>query len=799
MLRAPAPAIRLHLRWRHLLLGVSLAATLAAKTACHDGFVPREELRERQLEYLLFATEEPISPGSILHAFNHLERARRDRTFEVPDGAIPASAWDAVFDKLWRLRDTSDFDLLYLINMLYAFGGHPAGDPELWDKAKQSVLDFKYWYTDPTPAREVDGEPVIDLMWYWSENHVLLFKVNEYLAGQRYPDETFTVTGMNGAWHRERARGEILKWIDERSRFGFSEWHSDVYYQKDITPLLSLVEWAEDKVLAKRAAMLLDVLFLDVALHLHRGNFGATHGRSYVKDKPTAVLQDNFHSSKLLFDDTDLPYQARSAADATLLARARKYRLPEVIRRIASYDEPMVDRERMNLPLPEEPDPDPDVAPPEAPYGLDFRDEENLAFWWAQASQTVWTMVPLTLEVAERESLWDAQFADFKPLRDLVWVEGDFEQTLRNARPLLVLLWKAINMAVLNEVNTYTYRTRDYMLSTAQDYRKGLRGSQTHISQATLGEHAVVFTQHPAYHSLPAGTPPPADWSWQQEDEPGPGYWTGNGSEPRAAQHENVAIHIYAPQYRPLTPLGFDYVALTHAYFPQAHFDEVVKQGSWTLARKDDAYVALYSRNATGWRAGQPEVYDNQGLPFDLAAPFFVQNVWIIEMGSLSEWGSFEAFRDAILSAGVTTAPLADQGGDGLGDGFDVSYDSPSQGPMSFGWHAPLVVRGQEVALSDYPRFDNPFVRTEFGETRYQIREGEYELLLDFALDLRRASGPRGAGHPESPGHGPRWKDHLGKPRWKKHDEHPGPNAHGKAWKPRGKPSKRTRGTHGSD
>jgi hypothetical protein len=711
--------------------------------ACGEGFFGDHPFGQRQKEYLFFATEVPVQPGSILNVLNHLERARLDWSYDVADGTVPADAWDGVFDKLWRLRDTSDFDLLYLMNMLYAFEGHPAAEPALWEKSKQAVLDFKYWYTDPTPDRMVDGEPVVDAMWYWSENHVLLFKVNEYLAGQRWPDETFSVTGMNGAWHRERARGEILKWLDERSRWGFSEWHSDVYYQKDITPLLSLVEWADDPIVARRAAMVLDLVFFDVALHLHRGNFGATHGRSYIKDKPTAQRQDNFHSSRMLFNDTELPYQSRGAADATLLARARKYRLPEVIRRIAKYDEPMVDRQRMNLYLAEEPDPDPNVDPPEAPYGLDFRDEENLAFWWAQASQTAWMNVPLTLEVAEREDLWSSQLSDFKLLRDLVWVEGDLDQTVANARPFLVLLWKLINMAVLNEVNTYTYRTDDYMLSTAQDYRKGLRGSQTHISQATLSEHAVVFTQHPTYD--PGPTPPP-DWNWQREDEPGPGYWTGNGAEPRAGQFENVAILIYAPQHTGFAPLGLTYRQETHAYFPQAHFDEVVQEGNWTFGRKDDGYVALYSMRPTGWRVGRPEVFENGGLPFDLVAPFSAQNVWIFEMGSASQSGSFEAFQQAILAADVVTTPVPDQEGDGLPDGFDVIYESPSQGEMRFGWHAPLLVRGEPVPLHDYPRFDNPFVRTEFNERRYWIRNGEYELVLDFENDRRIAVGPDKSG-----------------------------------------------------
>ncbi|MGH0032975.1 MAG: hypothetical protein ACQGVC_24550 [Myxococcota bacterium] len=723
------------------LLAAALAALALASLGCHDGYVSREWMHERQAEYLDLATEDPIRPGSLLNVMNHLERQERGEWFEVPEGAIPPDAWDAVFEKLFLLRDTSDFDLLYLMNLLYAHGGHPAVPESLWQEAEQAVLDFKYWYTDPTPDRVFDGQPVIDQMWYWTENHVLLFRVNEFLAGQRYPEHTFTVTGMTGAEHRERARAGILEWMDERVATGFTEWHSDVYYQKDITPLLSLVEWAEDELLVRRAAMLLDVLFLDIALHLHEGNFGATHGRSYVKDKASATTQDAFNGARFLFDDTSLPYSSTSAPDATLLARARHYRLPKVIQRIARHDAPMVDRERMNRPLPEEPDPDPDVDPPPAPDGLDYTDEANLPLWWSMGSQTAWMMVPLTLEVGERENLWQAQFADFKVLRDIVWVDGDLDASVRNARPWLVLLWKLINQSLLKEVNTYTYRTADYMLSTAQDYRKGLRGAQTHISQATLGEQAIVFTQHPTYLPVAPGQPVPPDWNWQKEDEPGPGYWSGDGAQPRSAQYENVAVHLYAPQYDPFPLLALTYRQETHAYFPQAHFDEVVQGGGWTFGRKGDGYVALWSLRPTVWRSGQPEVFDNQGLPFDLVAPGSAQNVWIVECGSAGEWGSFASFQAAILASQVTTAPVPDQEGDGLPDGHHVWYDSPSQGEIEFSWHGPLVVRGQSVPIADYPRFDNPFVTAEFGSEHYQVSDGEYRLELDFASNQRRAWG----------------------------------------------------------
>jgi hypothetical protein len=728
---------------RTLAASLLLAPAISTLMGCSDGFVSRHDARERQDDYLAFATAEPLRPQSTLHVLNHLERAHRDPGFEVPEGAVPADAWAPVFAKLYSLRDTSDFDLLYLMNLVYAYGGHPAVPAELWAQADQAMLDFKYWYTDPTPDRVVNGQPVRDDMWYWTENHVLLFKVNEYLAGQRHPDEVFSVTGQTGAWHRDRAKQLILRWLDERARWGFTEWHSDVYYQKDVTPLLTLVEWAEDEELSQRASMVLDLVMLDMALHLHRGNFGATHGRSYVKDKPSATKQDTFNGLKLLFDDTPLGYGSTSAADASLLARARKYRLPRVIAEIASDDAPLTDRERMNIFLDEVPDPDPNVPPPPAPYGLDFADEDDAVFFWTMGSQTLWQLLPITLEVGLRENLFEAQLSDFKPLLDIVYVEGDIEATLAAARPLVATLWPAINQSYLGEVNTYTHRTADYMLSTAQDYRKGVRGSQTHISQATFSEHAVAFVQQPGYLPVAPGDPVPDDWNWQRKDEPGPGYWTGSGSEPRAAQFENVSVQIFAPQYPDLGGLGFGYRNETHAYLPHAHFDEVVQEGPWTFARKDDGYLALYSHRPTEWREGQPEVFENAGLPFDLVAPGSAANVWIMECAQAADWAGFEAFRQAIAASPVEVTPAGDVDGNGFPDGFDVRYASPSQGTIEFGWSGPLVVGGVPQAISGYPRMQNRFASVGFDETLYEIEREGVGLRLDFAHATREAWEPR--------------------------------------------------------
>ena len=61
----------------------------------------------------------------------------------------------------------------------------------------------------------------------------------------------------------------------------------------------------------------------------------------------------------------------------------------------------------------------------------------------------------------------------------------------------------AASAGLLKEVNTYSYRTPDYLLSTAQDYRKGSRGDQYHSWQATFGTKALVFTTHPGTRAPP--------------------------------------------------------------------------------------------------------------------------------------------------------------------------------------------------------------------------------------------------------------------------------------------------------
>lgn len=682
-----------------------------------DGYVDADYMRARSVDYLRFATT-TFSAGSPLNVIAHLERERLDPPYVAPRGAIPADAWDRQFAKMAALEDTRDFDALYLLNVLLGYRDHPAVPRALVDKVEAALVAFKFWYTEPTP------EGMLDNSYYWTENHEILYHAIEYLMGQTYPDRFFGSDGKSGREHLAQARARLLRWFDIRARFGFSEWHSNVYYQKDLTPLLTLAEYARDPEIATRAGMVLDILLFDLALHTHRGAFGVTHGRSYKKDKMTSLDEDTWGATKLLFDTTEHPYQSTSHADAVLLARARHYRVPEAILRVARSSRVFVDRERMGIDIQEDGPYDP---APVAPYEFSYTDPEDLSVWWSMGAITTWPIVPLTVQAMEQYNLWET--TNFAPFSGFKALTGD----LAFAQGLALRYATFLGFSLLKEVNTYTYRTPDYILSSATDYRKGRFGAQYHSWQATFDANALVFTNHP-FRPLARST----DWLDDSEDG---GYWNGEASMPRSAQHENVAIHVYAPQYRLRNPDPFTYFRYeqyTHAFFPQDHFEEVVQDGQWTFGRFRDGYIALYSHRPATYLEYDPAVYATKGMvkPFDLRAEGGADTVWIVECGRKVQWGSFEAFRAAIATSRVVVTSRGPAQG-GVSPGYDVEYDSPSQGLIIFGWTAPFVVRGVEQSIAGYPRFDNPWSQTPFNTRSARIEADGAGVALDFEHAVR--------------------------------------------------------------
>jgi len=606
----------------------------------------------------------------------------------------------AALDFINARKDCADFVLHGILRLLYQFTpygggqGMRIGQPlstSLVSRMRKTVLDFKYF----------PDEPGIDSLCTWTENHYILFTSAACLAGQMFPNEVFSNDGRTGKQKVELNRPRILRWLDLRFRSGFSEWLSHVYYDEDLAALLALYDFAADGEIREKAEMALDLLLLDMALNSFKGVFGATHGRAYENTKKWAANEGTSDTSKLLFGRGVFSGFDNMSAVAFALSN---YRVPPSIEAVTNYTGIVENRQRMGIRLSEM-----------EKWGIrpdNF--EDGMQYLTLEAYLHPRTIVN-TLRMFDICNWWENSFlSDFKPYRGLLKTLGKI-----GGLPLLArYLERDVCRNTREEVNIYTYRTPDYMLSTAQDYRKGYGGDQQSIWQATLGADAVCFTTHPA--KIEGVTP---------------NYWTGSGLLPRAAQYKNVAVVVYKIDKIPAlyVPIRHFY---THAWLPRDKFDQVIERGGWVFARKGAGYLALRSQNPCFWR----EKAQKQGKPSrkNLSARDALmyprledegrellsdgaRNIWVCQLGREADDGPFSAFVEKILSAELVFRDM------------NVRFRSPGNGLVSFGWQGPLTVDGVEIPLKDYRRYDNPFVQADFNSDEINVTAGEHKLSLNWS------------------------------------------------------------------
>jgi hypothetical protein len=641
--------------------------------------------------------EDEYAPTSIAASFED----RRQAFFDFALGCPPEGGFKAPFYELVRLhqgqtpdeavfqasldyiaerKDCSDFILHAILRLLYQFSDHPEVSPGLLERSRQVVLEFKYW----------PDEPGLDSMCTWTENHQVLFSSAAYLAGQLFPDAVFTNDGQTGRQKMAVHRPRIMRWLDLRFRTGFSEWLSHVYYDEDLTALASLVDFCQDQELSSRSEMIIDLVLADMALHSYRGIFGSTHGRSYEPAKKRSSREGTASTHKLFFGTGN--FSNADNMSAACLALSPRYRLPQVLYVIANDAEQpeKIIRQRMGIRLEEA-----------ARWGLGFDSLEDGMVYLSLEAYTHPRTIPLVMRMFDSYNWWqNSFFAPFRPYRRYL----NALRRLHLLPALARLVEKDVTRNTRTEVNIYTYRTPDGMLSSAQDHRPGYGGDQQHAWQATLAPGAVCFTSHPARHS-----------------DASPGYWTGSGSLPRVGQVKNVLVAIYDIDTSPGLYLTHR-MLFTHAWLPREHFDQVVEREGWIFARKGKGFLALRSQNPYHW---QEEEGEDQGR--EVIAPG-KRNVWICEIGREAVDGPFDDYISRIAAA-----PLK------FGD-RSTAYQSPSVGLVEFAWKGPLRVNGEVFPLSDYPRYDSPYGGGHFPAEEIHFRYGDQRLTLDWANLSRKAS-----------------------------------------------------------
>ncbi len=173
-----------------------------------------------------------------------------------------------------RRSDCSDFYLPYLPHILNAFADHPYVTEDLKREMKQCLLDFRYWHDEP-------GD---DAMWFYSENHALMFHVCQLIAGEQFPDEVFSNSGMTGLQMQQKAVGLLRPWFETFFAIGFTEWNSPPYLPIDALGFASLYAQTSNREMKALAKKAMDMVYYLLAVYSLDGIFCTTAGRTYPKE-----------------------------------------------------------------------------------------------------------------------------------------------------------------------------------------------------------------------------------------------------------------------------------------------------------------------------------------------------------------------------------------------------------------------------------------------------------------------------------------------------------------------------------
>ena len=564
---------------------------------------------------------------------------------------------------------------------------------------KDAFVGFKYFIDEP-------GD---DSMCYWSENHQILFAVSEYLAGQEWPDEMFTNNGKLGREHMEQAQKRIDAWMRQRFDYGFSEYLSNNYLAEDIAPMANFIAYANDEKRVEQMKIIMDILWLDVALNSINNRFVAVSSRMYGNNKAANCIGNSIQAAMNVLWGKVSENKKPNYIVLCFIDVVEKglYTLPEAIKDIALSDETFVSKMSCGL--------SPDDMVSENLIG------QSDACIMAQTGAETFTnhqVIDNTLKYLRRNKIYKNKF-------------------LAYFRFLNLTVFKCVNWKkfagkysimphgiALGRGNVYTFRNAHYSMSTDICKDVGVCGAQDHVWTANIADDLTLFTTHPAGNG-------------NGKYGASPGYWVGNGRRPMSVQNENVNVTIY--KIPPKKCLGeTDVASMTHAYMPKDFYDEFELDGNTVLARKNNVFVALISNgelifkpfdsnSANGVLKGRkfPDGIELNG-EFDLCRHGDGYHIYITEL-SHSEKETFAEFKNRIKKNFVD-----------FGNNENVKYITDS-GALSVSYNGKFDINGI-AAEKEFDRYDSKFCKAKRKSDTITVDSGKNSLVLDFKNAERSTS-----------------------------------------------------------
>ncbi|QIS14525.1 hypothetical protein [Nocardia arthritidis] len=378
-----------------------------------------------------------------------------------------------------------------------------------------------------------------------------LWEGDEFQAGKQFLDPGKRDGVLTGKQRKERGRARVLRWLNHRLMLGWTEFNSSGYYREHFWSLLNLVDFALDREVREKATLAADLLLFDMARFLHRGAMGAAGGRSQFKSKASGSDNAIGDAIEILFGTRGLLEDSDSEIGASMATST--YRIPDVLLEIAAHPpvSGFIDRSRVSVTFDEAPKYGISISQqsdamdslrsgyaPKLAKHFQFIDqlnaeitrthigygatEDSVAFWLSTSAFFVKQVVHGQLDFIDKFGL--AKTGIFKKLTSMVGtiapiIEG-VGDTLFGATVGAVVgggvgalaggligafsgdkteevadkLSLFLEGSTRTRANIMTYRNRDIMLSSIQNFRTGQLNFQSNVSQATVNGVTNVFT-----------------------------------------------------------------------------------------------------------------------------------------------------------------------------------------------------------------------------------------------------------------------------------------------------------------
>lgn len=172
-----------------------------------------------------------------------------------------------------KRKDCSDFHFTIILYIYKTFG-HMLSD-EVLDLIREVAVTYRYWIDEP-------GD---DVMWFFSENHALLFHICQYLSGTYFQDDIFTNSGWTGIEVQKRAEAHMEEWFANFFEEFITEWNSNAYIPVDVLGIATLYNLTdEDNPFHQYAKKALDMVCYNLCLITHKGAVMTSFGRTYEKE-----------------------------------------------------------------------------------------------------------------------------------------------------------------------------------------------------------------------------------------------------------------------------------------------------------------------------------------------------------------------------------------------------------------------------------------------------------------------------------------------------------------------------------